>query len=294
MSPDEGRVKSDFSADWLALREPADLEARSAPLTDAVARVLAGKNAISVLDVACGTGSNLRYLAERLPLPQDWLLVDHDPRLLAQTPASIRGWAATRGYLVRTEGDSMMLLGDRLECHVRTLQRDLVDLTDAGLFDGRSFVTASALLDLVSEGWLRGLAARCQQHRSVALFALNYDGRIVCRPTEPDDDLIRNLVNRHQRTDKGFGPALGPDAAATAERLLAGAGYRVQRQQSDWVLSPAAPTLQRALVEGWAQAAVEIAPERGASIRQWRDRRRSHIDRGESELTVGHQDVAAW
>ena len=58
------------------------------------------------------------------------------------------------------------------------------------------------------------------------LFALNYDGRIKCAPGDPDDAAIVALVNRHQRTDKGFGPALGPDAPGLAERCFATLGYR--------------------------------------------------------------------
>ena len=126
------------------------------------------------------------------------------------------------------------------------------------------------------------------------LFALNYDGRIHCSPEEAGDEMVRELVNRHQQKDKGFGAALGPDAAATAERLFAGAGYQVQRQPSDWVLSPDARGLQEALIDGWAQAAAEAAPTESASIQGWRRRRLAHLAGGRSRLRVGHQDVAAW
>ncbi len=64
---------------------------------------------------------------------------------------------------------------------------DLSMLDDRAIFDGRALVTASALLDLVSERWLRALAARCAGHGAAVLFALSYDGRIVCSPEDPDD-----------------------------------------------------------------------------------------------------------
>ena len=103
--------------------------------------------------------------------------------------------------------------------------------TQADLFTGRDLVTASALLDLVSEYWLGALAAMCREKQSVVLFALSYDGRITCSPTEPADEAIRSLVNRHQRTDKGFGPALGPGAAGQASDLFEALGYRVLRDR---------------------------------------------------------------
>ena len=73
-----------FSARWLALREPADHAARSVDLTSAIAaKVLAADPAPRILDLAAGTGSNFRYLAAAMPRGR-WLLVDHDPSLLAR------------------------------------------------------------------------------------------------------------------------------------------------------------------------------------------------------------------
>lgn len=284
---------SDFSAAWLALREPADFSARSSQLADVIAGALASDDTVQALDVASGTGSNVRYLAERLPPRQDWLLVDHDQGLITQAPVRMSEWAAARGYDARAEADGVLLQSDRLTCRVRMRRVDVADLTHDVIFNGRRLVTASALLDLVSEPWLRGLTAHCREHASAALFALNYDGRIHCSPVEGEDELVRELVNQHQQRDKGFGAALGSDAAATAERLFAGAGYQVHRQPSDWVLSPDDRGLQQALIDGWAQAATEQAPGESASIQDWRTRRLAHVAQGRSRLRVGHQDVAA-
>ena len=57
---------SDFSAGWLALREPADRAARSSRLARAIADVLADIAELRVLDLAAGTGANMRYLSEQL------------------------------------------------------------------------------------------------------------------------------------------------------------------------------------------------------------------------------------
>ena len=60
-------------SDWLALREPADAAARSDSLTRTITDVVAPCDPVRVLDLATGTGANLRYLVERLPPRQDWL-----------------------------------------------------------------------------------------------------------------------------------------------------------------------------------------------------------------------------
>jgi len=79
-----------FSAGWLSLREPADHAARSLPLTRAVVGALSTELPCRVLDLAAGTGSNVRYLAGHLPSEQRWLLVDHDPALLAIASRDLR------------------------------------------------------------------------------------------------------------------------------------------------------------------------------------------------------------
>ena len=174
---------SGFTAEWLALREPADIAARSAAGTSFVTGALAQHSSLHIVDLGSGTGSNVRYLSRHLPQGQRWQLVDNDAMLLE----------AARSLL---------------SIDVETSVADLRHL-DASVFTAAELVTASALLDLVSESWLRTFVRHCYRGRVAVLAALNYDGRIVCSPADKDDDLVRDLVNQHQRTDKGFGPALG-------------------------------------------------------------------------------------
>jgi len=249
---------SGFSAEWLALREPADAAARSRGLAGFAGRP--GR----LLDLGGGTGANIRYLSSHLPSPQHWTLVDDDVELLGRAPAGV-----TR------------------------CRRDLNAVVDDDeLFRDCALVTASALLDLVSAQWLAKLVRRCRAADAAVLFALSYDGRIACSPREPDDEEVRRLVNEHQKTDKGFGPALGPDAAARTAALLSEAGYTARQERSDWDLAPTARDLQRQLVDGWAGAASAIAPARTAAIADWRTRRLAHLDAGRSRIVVGHVDVA--
>jgi len=263
-----------FSADWLALREPSDARARSVMLTSAIADRLAGAR---VLDLAAGTGANVRYLEGFVHGDRGrphWLLVDNDPALLAK---------------------AAVLLGSRDGVETRAVDLSAaLDPPSANLCAGQDLVTASALLDLVSERWLNALAGRCADARSAVLFALTYNGGISCSPGEPEDALVRDLVNRHQRIDKGFGPALGPDAAAFAAQAFAARGYHVRQERSDWLLADDVPVLQQELIEGWADAAVEIAPEETPRVTGWKSRRLAHVGAGRSRIVVGHDDLAAW
>lgn len=281
-------------SEWLAFREPADWASRSTKLLDRVTQALGSRETLNVLDLCTGTGSNVRYLLDRLPGRQRWLVVDRDTQLLKELPAKLEVWAQAQGCSMRTVGAVTYLRGDRVECDVETRQQDL-DQLDAGLFAGRNLVTASALLDLVSESWLRLLASRCRDVDATALFTLTYDGRSSCDPVEPEDDMVRTLMNVHQKTDKGLGgPAEGPDASSVAEQMFEQAGYRVECAPSDWSIGPSEQTFQRMLIEGWARAATEIAPHKAATIADWLRRRLAHLTAGKSRIVVNHIDLVAW
>lgn len=285
-----------FSAEWLALREGADAAARSENLTRRLARQLAPRPELRILDLGTGTGANMRYLAARLEAPrQEWLLVDQDAHLLDECLAGIGRWtvAGGGGFSLQQPGLEVSVHGRACRVAMRALDLDRVEaLRD--LCDGRDLVTASALLDLTSASWLHAVADACRKARSSVLFALTYDGRIACDPEDPADETLRRLVNQHQRTNKGLGIAAGPDATSVARQCFEDAGYEVHDEAADWALAPRSASLQRALIEGWSEAANEIAPERAAEIARWRDRRLEHVDLGRSSILVGHRDVAAW
>ena len=261
---------SRFAHDWLALREPYDRVARSGALADRFADALGP--APRVIDLGCGTAANLRCLAPRLAQPQHWLCLDRDRYLLARAEAAHGRWASEVGW----------------QGSVRFAALDLAAGLDSLALDGTA-VTASALLDLTSAAWLDRLAERCR--RAPVLMALSFDGRLSWHPALAEDDLIRDRFLTHQRTDKGFGPALGPDAASHLAARLEAAGHRVSTATSDWRLGPDDRPLLEAMLDGVIAAAAEIEDDR--RLAGWDAQRRVQLAQGELGLTVGHVDLLA-
>jgi len=271
-------VSGRFSSEWLALRESADAAARAPSIAQRLDSLIRGEPVTRCVDLGSGTGSNTRYLAAQLSGAQDWMLVDSDEAHLAQVRSRAADWRAK-------------LPGVR---NVETRQIDLALNLDALPLDRSVVVTASALLDLVSADWLTRLLVRCHSYRAIVLFALTYDGRMELFPIEPDDEWIRDLVNRHQRTDKGFGPALGPAAVALAQTCLGDLQYVVELAPSDWNLGPSDVKMQESLLMGWAQAATEMRPSDRGRCARWLSIRLEHLSRGAARIRVGHQDLVAW
>ena len=152
-------------------------------------------------------------------------------------------------------------------------------------------ITASALLDLVSEAWVARLV-ELRRHTGAALYlVLSFDGRIAWEPGDAADEEVHRLIIDHQRTDKGFGPALGSTAVERMADLLGAADGWLDIQPSDWVLGAEDGPMQRALLEGYVVAATATAPERYAATTAWAERRRALISSRISRLRVGHLDL---
>jgi hypothetical protein len=262
---------SGFSAQWLTQREPHDLRARNPTVLDAVAAAFRQQPAVAVVDLACGSGASLRAIGSCLPGRQSWRLVDNDLGLLART-------------LALAQPPRLCVKAQAVD-----LARDLELALDGPL----DLITCSALLDLVSVEWLERLTVEAAARRLPVYAALTYDGRATLEPSHSFDLEIVAAVNRHQLRDKGFGPALGPQAAALAVARFEAVGYGVLHGRSDWVFGPQDGAIQDSILAGWATAARELGDVPIDRIAAWFTHRRELVADGRSRLRVGHTDVFA-
>ncbi|MEM9330304.1 MAG: class I SAM-dependent methyltransferase [Pseudomonadota bacterium] len=260
---------SGFSSQWLDAREPIDHRARSEAVLAAVRQHFENFGTLKVTDIGCGTGSTLRALKPVLKNTLSWHLIDHDDTLLDQA----------KTYL---QGDEMTFS-----------LADLSKSVDTVFANQPQLLTTSAFLDLVSESWLKTFCEHVTQHQTPFYAALSYDGRVGCKPELQTDVEVLKAFNHHQKTDKGFGPALGPDAAETVIRLFENFGFKVVSDRSDWIGNPEDKLFQELLIEGWHQAACEIDPHKKAHFDSWLSQRLKLIDSGKASVFVGHIDFFA-
>jgi len=263
---------SGFSPGWLALREPVDHRSRHAGLAGVMAGRLHALAEQRIVDLGCGTGSNLRGTAPLLGLRQSWTLVDYDPRLLEAARSRLAGFPTDRisGIAYR--------------------QADFSGGDFEPLIEGADLVTAAALFDLVSPAVIGKLAAAVARRRQIFSTVLTYDGIAAWLPADAADNGMREAFNRHQHGDKGFGPAAGPDATEALARAFADHGYRIVRGKSPWVLDGTFAELRRDLDRGWANAVRERGLVPGATIDDWLERRLADPS---AVTIVGHEDILA-
>ncbi len=275
-----------FSAEWLALREPADHRARNQAVLDDALAHLEGNPAPRLVDLGCGSGSNLRALAPHLPDGQVWRLVDADPLLLQAAREALTLWADRS----ETTSDGALTLwrgGKRIEVHFEAA--DLAHDLEAVLDRPADLVTAAAFFDLVAPDWLARFCDALLRRRLPLFAVLTYDGVEQWSPPHGADAEVLAAFHAHQTSDKGFGCAAGPGASALLVEPFRKAGWLVTLGSSPWRLAaPDEAPLMSALAEGAAGAVAETGRVAPADLASWLEARRVA-----QACQIGHMDIFA-
>ena len=275
-----------FSAQWLALREPADHRARDVSLRDKVVHDLAHlarvrQGPINLVDLGCGSGSNLRALAPHLPATQHWTLVDYDPALLSAAKAALMRWADK----IISEQETLVVLKNRKHISIDFLCEDLSSNLEAVLSRPMDLLTAAAFFDLVAESWLERF---CGLLSAPLYTVLTYNGQESWSPPQPTDLAMLEAFRAHQQTDKGFGAAAGPTPAGVMERLLKARGFAVSSAQSPWKLDASDRRLIEQLAIGSAGAVSETKRVSVEEVSAWKQSRSLA-----QTCEIGHTDLYA-
>ncbi len=263
------------STGWLALREPADAAARAPDLAEQVARRRPASGRWEIHDLGCGTGAMGRWLAPRLPGRQRWVMHDHDADLLEIAAADVPVLAAD-GAAVAVE--------TRLSDITRPAPGELA---------GATLITASALLDMLTEDELTRLVSVCAGARCPVVVTLSVVGRVSLTPADPLDSRVAAAFNAHQRRATDSGRLLGPDAVAVAVREFAGLGAEVLVRASPWRLNASHAELAIEWFSGWIGAACEQEAELTAAVDPYSRRRLAQAAGGELTVVVDHADLLA-
>ena len=244
---------SGFSPNWLALREQADHRSRAPHLAFKIAAKLAGFVNVRIVDLGCGTGSNLRALAPILSNDQYWHLVDYSEDLLAHARILLREWAD----YAETTSEGMTLYFDEKIIHVRFSNVDLKDGISGLLTPRPDLVTSSAFFDLISADWIQTMAADTARQNILFHTVLSYDGRI------------------------------GPDSTSILVEAFEKQGYLCETADTPWIIHRNdEPELLDALGTGIGEVVTAKLPL--AALQEWT----SALEQRRSVL-IGHRDLYA-
>jgi hypothetical protein len=292
----------EFSADWLALREPVDHRSRNLSIQNQVVDFLHQRapvvpGLLHITDLGSGTGSNLRALAPHFGLMQYWTLVDYDADLLGTARTTLLSWAdgvldSTNPNSIRAVGifsgpvEPLVITKNMKTIAVQFRCADLLADYRSILNEPADLITAAAFFDLVAESWLTEF---CAALTKPLYTVLTYDGKETWGPPNALDADVLRAFHAHQCTDKGFGAALGPRGAERLQSLLQGRGFTTACAPSPWRMDHHDHALIEQLALGSASAVREMDVLENSAIDQWERARRQA-----SHCEIGHIDLFAY
>jgi hypothetical protein len=203
---------------------------------------LAGRR-VRVIELGAGLGTMVARLVDLGVLSRaEYLLLDVDPRLLADARTWLTAWAGSRGLTAVERHESLYIHG---EPGVDVLVRFTV--AELGEFLSRSagaapadLLVANAVLDLVDVPALLPRMFALLLPAGLYYFAINFDGETIFEPEHPDDRALLHVYHRSMDERVRYGLPAGDShcgrhlfghlQAAGATILAAGA--------SDWVVHP--------------------------------------------------------
>jgi hypothetical protein len=257
---------------WLSARVTADTAARAATLSTLLPELINylieignAEDDVEIIDLGAGTGANQRWLTPRLPLRQRWVHLDHDPAISRSLPLP----------------DDTLIIDDSVEALARLLSSRSSD---------RRLVTCSALLDVLTTAQVHAVCSAVIDNQVPALFSLSVTGDLNVTPANPDDQLLLDAFNDHQRR---AGRA-GPDATSLAGDALGAGGFRVLCQETPWQLTASSgPAFVEQVLQERLEAAVAQDPTLDQVATRWLELRRAQLAWGSLRIDLGHCDVLA-
>jgi len=283
-----------FDPNWLQERYPFDAEARNKELEWQAVHQFAFLNHIQIVDLGCGTGSNVRYYMEQFPQNQTWYCVEEDAGLKEMFWQNISQVAREENYELEKKGDMLKMTKSGHEMEIHFIEGNLMQLD--GLVDllRTDLILANAVFDLFSETQFTELIHTISHHSLSLLFSLNYEG-MKFFPPEEDDAFYIEQYNAHMKRPQDFGQGMGPDASHLMESVLKRALADVKAGESIWeigerdekMLAYLLGFFEGALGEWWENETEKIA------FSAWLARKKTMVKDHKLAVHVYHKDVLA-
>ena len=215
---------SGFIAEWLDLREPADHRSRNAQARARARQALRRAGAPSPSSIWAAapapTCAPQRRCSGRSSTGR-WSTTTR--RLLDAAAERLAAWADGADR----QGRQARPVQGRQAHHrrIRAAPTSRAIWRRAG--PNANLVTASALFDLASAGFIARFAAAVAARKSAFYTVLTYDGDQRWTPEHEADAALLEAFHAHQTRDKGLGPAAGPDAPDALSEAFSQLGYSV-------------------------------------------------------------------
>ena len=227
-------MNNKFSKSWINMRIYYDDLARS----DALVKFLKRSNkadSYHLIDMCCGSGSFLIWTLKNELIFKECTLVDNDLDLLKSVKSNLRkNLKGKYSFKANTNNSDLEIFrGSEVRSTVRIKKGDCDEYK---IGKNQSYIISySAAIDLMSKSSINNSLSKLGDG-NVLFYSLCFDGQVKWNPSHPYDKYILSMFNRHQRSNKGFGAALGYESIEFLTKKAAKLGYRVAIKDSPWAI----------------------------------------------------------
>ena len=277
---------------WLDERYRFDAVARNPTIEQKFLHSLPSKDTISLVDVGAGSGANGRYLMEKIPANQQWVLIEQNPDFSKASLQVLQQHARHQGYTSFLEQDTLTLQTPTKTIQVNAKQGSLLEIENMTDLSHTDAVVANAVFDLFTPHQFDTFVSTIARYQLIFLSTLNYEN-MHFSPNTPQDEKMIALYHAHMLRPQTVGTAMGPDCIPQISEILKKYRYAVDTGSSIWNIHSKDEKMMQYLLNFMESSITELppSPEDALLLQQWVKQKEEAAD---FTLTIEHQDILGY
>ena len=248
---------------------------------------------IELIDMCCGSGNFLIWSIKNKLFFSGYTLIDNDIKLLKSIKSNLRK-NTSKDLTIKSNTNNMNLILIRGS---HNSSKVLIKKNDCDEFNYKTkrfhVISYSAVLDLMSKSSIIKALKRANDI-NVIYFSLCFNGMVKWTPSNIFDKYILSFFNNHQRTDKGFGSALGFKSIDFVKRCAVKKDMNIIIKNSPWIINNKSnkdKTFMNRYLLDVKKALFHMEGIDKDILRKWFNEKKNDIENKSIKLYVGHQDI---